>query len=103
MGKTLKPNSNNKKTFCQTNILKLVYLVQVQPHLFHRILAWGRITNLYWKKLDVIQKWILKIIYNKSNCYCTDIDIHFSRIQASSTPENYTWQFIKEKIIQWPR
>lgn len=47
--------------------LKIMYYALVESHLTYGIIAWGGATNVYLKSLETIQKWILKIIYNK--CY----------------------------------
>ncbi|KAJ8976091.1 hypothetical protein NQ317_011580 [Molorchus minor] len=49
-----------------------MYYALVQTHLSYGIIAWGGVADCYYKKLEVIQKWILKIIYSK--CYTYDSD-----------------------------
>ena len=46
-----------------------MYYALVQLHLSYGIIGWGGVTNCYLKKLEVIQKWILKIIYDRSYTY----------------------------------
>lgn len=51
--------------------LKMLYFALVQSHLTYGIIAWGGVVNKYLSKLNVIQKWILKIMFKKSILYPT--------------------------------
>lgn len=58
--------------FCNLQQLKILYFALVQSHLSYGIIAWGGLTNVYFKKLEVMQKWILKIIFKKGYLYPTN-------------------------------
>lgn len=49
--------------------LRILYYSLVQTHLTYGLIAWGGITNNHLKSLQCVQKWILKIIYNKNYRY----------------------------------
>lgn len=51
--------------------LKTLYYSLVQSHLCYGILGWGGVTDNYLCNLNNMQKWILKIIYNKNLTYPT--------------------------------
>lgn len=57
------------KNFCDIDQLKILYFGLVQCHLSYGILAWGGVTNNYLKKLETVQKRIIKVIYNKTQLY----------------------------------
>lgn len=57
-----------RKIFSLQQMLVLYYAL-AQSHLTHGLIAWGGVTKTYLKKLDVVQKWLLKIIYNKNRLY----------------------------------
>lgn len=52
--------------------LKAVYYALVESQLSYGILAWGAAANKYLNKLEVIQKWILKIIFSKELTFSSD-------------------------------
>lgn len=60
------------KQFFDIKYLEIMYYALVQSHLSYGIIGWGGVTNCYLSKLQIIQKWILKIIYNKYYTYPTD-------------------------------
>lgn len=49
--------------------LKTLYYSLVQSHLSYGIMGWGGVQDCYLKNLNVLQKWILKIIYGKERNY----------------------------------
>lgn len=51
--------------------LKTLYYALVQSHLTYGLIAWGGATDSHLAKLQNIQKWIIKIMYNKSRLYPT--------------------------------
>nr|CAH7738545.1 unnamed protein product [Callosobruchus chinensis] len=59
--------------FCNLTQLKILYNALVQSHMYYGIVIWGGAANCYLKKLEVVQKWILKTIYNKNITYPSDI------------------------------
>ena len=48
-----------------TEQLKILYFSLVQSHLLYGIVAWGGVTKIYLRRLEIAQKWILKIIFQK--------------------------------------
>lgn len=52
--------------------LKILYYSLVQSHLTYGILAWGGVTNQHLKRLEITQKWILKIILQKPFLFPSD-------------------------------
>lgn len=60
------------KSFCEIRQLKIMYYALVQTHLSYGIIGWGGVMNCHMKKLEILQKWILKIIYQKSYTYPTE-------------------------------
>lgn len=57
------------KKFFDINHLKLMYTALVESHLVYGIVAWGSATKSCLKSLEVIQKWILRIMFDKSRMY----------------------------------
>lgn len=57
------------REFCNPQLLRTLYLVLVQPLLVYGLLGWGGVVKHYLLKLEVTQKWLLKIIYNKPYRY----------------------------------
>lgn len=53
--------------------LKMLYRALIEPHLTYGNVAWGGTTNNHIDRLEKAQKWILKIIYNKSYTYPTEM------------------------------
>lgn len=51
--------------------LRILYYALIQPHINYGILAWGGIMNNYLKKLEITQKWLLKVIYKRNYTYPT--------------------------------
>jgi Reverse transcriptase (RNA-dependent DNA polymerase) len=49
--------------------MRTLYYSLVQTHLNYGLIAWGGASNCYLKKLEVAQKWLLKIILKKSYTY----------------------------------
>ena len=59
-------------TSLKTQHLKVLYNALVQPHLFYGIIGWGGVTNHYLERVQSLQNWILKVIYNKNKLYPTN-------------------------------
>lgn len=60
--------------------LKILYYALVESQMRYGIIAWGGAYNAHIKNLETIQKWILKIIYNKNILYPTDALYKLSNI-----------------------
>lgn len=52
--------------------LRTIYYALVQSQLSYGIVGWGGVSDIYLENLNVIQKWILKIIYGKCFTYSSD-------------------------------
>lgn len=70
--RTLIQKFKNLRRFCDAQLLRTLYLVLVQPHLTYGLLGWGGIVKTHLNKLEITQKWILKIILNKPYRFPTD-------------------------------
>lgn len=53
----------------RTEELRLVYFGLVESLLRYGIIAWGGLLNVHMKKIETVQKKIIKIIYKKENTY----------------------------------
>lgn len=53
--------------------LRILYFSLVESHLAYGIIGWGGAYKNSLKNLEVIQKWILKIIFNKPKTYPTEL------------------------------
>lgn len=62
-------NFKHLKSYLDIKELKTLYFALVQSQLSYGIIAWGGVVDSYLKKLEVIQKWILKIIFKKEYTY----------------------------------
>lgn len=60
------------KNFLDIHQLKTLYHSFIGSQLSYGIIAWGSARKCYKKGLEVIQKWILKIIFNKRRTYPSD-------------------------------
>lgn len=61
------------KNILNKNYLNMLYFSLIQSHLNYGILGWGSVSNKYLNNLEVIQKWFLKIIYNKDYTYSSNL------------------------------
>lgn len=52
--------------------MRILYYALVESHLSYGIIAWGAATNNHMHNLEIVQKWILKVIYNKPYTYPTE-------------------------------
>ncbi|KAK9882542.1 hypothetical protein WA026_021889 [Henosepilachna vigintioctopunctata] len=59
------------RQICTINELKMVYHALVEPHLTYGILGWGGLSDIYYKRMEITQKWIIKIMYRKTITYPT--------------------------------
>lgn len=60
------------KNFLDVHYLKIIYYALVQPHLCYGIVGWGGINDCYLQNLNILQKWILKIIYGKNKTFSSE-------------------------------
>lgn len=68
------------KNICELDELMKVYYALVEPHLSYGVLVWGGMADFYYKQVEVIQKWIIKIIYGKPITYPTEKLYELSRV-----------------------
>lgn len=52
--------------------MRILYHGLVEPHLAYGIAAWGGATNNHLTCLEVVQKWVLKLIHHKPKTYPTE-------------------------------
>ena len=57
------------KSFLNIKQLMTLYCSLVQSHIYYGILGWGGIIDSHLKSVNVVQKWILKIIYGRDKQY----------------------------------
>lgn len=62
------------------NYLIILYKALVESHLTYGIVGWGGILNVHLHRLDIMQKRILKIIFNKPVIYSSDELFHESNL-----------------------
>lgn len=55
--------------FLDISHLKIIYYSLVQSQLSYGIMGWGGVYDCYLKKIEVVQKWILRIMYRKNITY----------------------------------
>lgn len=60
------------KDFLNIKQLKVIYYALVESHLRYGILAWGGAAGCYLKRLEVIQKRFLKLIFNLKTTHPTE-------------------------------
>lgn len=61
-----------KKYFTDAQ-LKTLYIALIEPHLTYGNIAWGGTTKNHLRSLEVVQKWVLKIIHRKEYTYPTEL------------------------------
>jgi len=59
------------RTYLKVPDLSTLYYALVQSHLTYGISGWGGVNNFNISKLSMVQKWIIKVIYNKNKRYST--------------------------------
>lgn len=57
------------RTFLDINYMRVLYYAFVEARLQYGILSWGAALPVHLKKLEVLQKKILKIMFKKENTY----------------------------------
>lgn len=60
------------KEYLEEKQLKTLYYSLVQSQISYGIAGWGGVNDNHLEKLNTVQKWILKIIYNKKRTYPSD-------------------------------
>lgn len=60
------------KQYLDISHLKVLYYALIQSQLSYGILGWGGVSECHLKHLNTMQKWIIKIIYNKNIRYSSD-------------------------------
>lgn len=53
-------------SFCDNRQMNVIYDALVQSHLLYGNKAWGGLHNCYSKKVEIVQKWILKVMIRKT-------------------------------------
>ena len=76
VSRTLRSILYNFKYFnkiVDTRHMRIIYFALVESRLQYAILGWGGVATTHLKKLDILQKRFLKIMYNKENTYPSDL------------------------------
>ncbi|KAK9887096.1 hypothetical protein WA026_020040 [Henosepilachna vigintioctopunctata] len=60
------------RNVCEESELFKIYYGLVQPHLSYGVLAWGSLADCHYRHIEIVQKFILKIIYRKNSTFPTD-------------------------------
>lgn len=60
------------KDYLDLKHLKLLYFALVQPQLSYGIIGWGGVNDNHLENLNVMQRWILRIIYGKPLMFSND-------------------------------
>lgn len=60
------------KEFLNVTYLRTLYFSLIQSQMSYGILGWGGINDCHLKKINILQKWIMKIIYQKDITFPTD-------------------------------
>lgn len=71
------------KKFMGIKQLELLYYALIQSQMSYGIRAWGGVNDCHLNNLNVLQKWLLKIIYNKDIYYPSDLLYTNSKILDS--------------------
>lgn len=71
--RSIVPKMKYLKNILPKYMLKTVYFALVQSHIFYGILGWGGIYKSNLHLMNITQKWILKIIYNRPFMYPSDL------------------------------
>lgn len=70
--RSLLPMFRNLRHLLNVTQLKTLYFSLVRSQLLYGILSWGSVAYCYLRKLEVMQKWILKVIYNRKITFPSD-------------------------------
>lgn len=78
------------------NQLKILYHSLIESHLNYGILGWGGVLDCHLRKLDTLQKRLLKIIFKKEITYSSDV--LFKEVKVMDTRMLYFYQCV---LYQW--
>lgn len=67
------PKFKYLRDFLMLKNLKTLYYSQIESLLSYGIVGWGGVNECYLNSLQVVQKWVLKIIHHKTVTYPTDL------------------------------
>lgn len=85
--------------------LKMLYCALVESRLSYGILSWGGIMYSHLKKLDILQKYFLKIIFNKERTYSTNAlfrEIKMFDIRQLFFQKTIIYQFRNKNNLSFP-
>lgn len=68
----LLPRFKYLRDFLDIHHLKMLYYSLVQSQLNYGIIGWGGVSDNHLQNLNIIQKWIIKLIYKKNVTYPSD-------------------------------
>lgn len=60
--------------------LKIIYYALVESRLSYGILGWGGIANSHLKKLEILQRWFIKVMFKKERTYSSELLYSEARI-----------------------
>ena len=61
-------------------ILQTVYYALIESQLKYGIIAWGGAYNTHIKNLEIVQKWILKIMHRKEMTFPSDTLFQLAKV-----------------------
>lgn len=61
------------KCILNTTHLKILYYALIEPHLMYGLVVWGGATNTHVRSVELVQKWVLRIIYKKPFLFPTEL------------------------------
>lgn len=76
----LLPKFRCLKKYLDVTNLRVIYLSLCQSHIKYGIIGWGGAYKTHMKRVEVIQKWLLRIIYGKPLLFPSDGLYNISRI-----------------------
>nr|CAH7721012.1 unnamed protein product [Callosobruchus chinensis]CAH7725692.1 unnamed protein product [Callosobruchus chinensis]CAH7737676.1 unnamed protein product [Callosobruchus chinensis]CAH7738794.1 unnamed protein product [Callosobruchus chinensis]CAH7740468.1 unnamed protein product [Callosobruchus chinensis] len=60
------------KTYLHVKQLKTVYYALFQSQLNYGLVGWGGVRDCHLSVLEILQKWVIKVIFNKEKLYPTN-------------------------------
>lgn len=86
--KILIPKFKYMKNMFETKVLRTLYFTLVESPLRHGIIVWGGAYNNQIKPLEILQKWILNIMYPSHIIFhlpnLLDINIEYSGFETKT-------------------
>lgn len=76
----LLPKFKYLRQFLNLPQMYVLYYALIQSQLTYGIIGWGGVNNNYLKNLEILQKWFLKIIFQRNIAYSTNILYEESKI-----------------------